>query len=156
MEDNIQWRKMKHIHILFSAVGAAILFAFISQVNIPKSDTIRQVKQLTGNQLYKKHCGTCHQADGKGVRGMFPPLSGNEKITGTSAELIRIVLFGMEGPIVVNGRDYNQLMPPQNYLTDKQIADILTYVRSSWDNKASAVTTAEVLKARKLGKLKTN
>lgn len=87
---------------------------------------------------------------------MFPPLSGNEKITGTSAELIRIVLFGMEGPIVVNGRDYNQLMPPQNYLTDKQIADILTYVRSSWDNKASAVTTAEVLKARKLGKLKTN
>lgn len=99
---------------------------------------------------------TCHQADGKGVRNMFPPLSGNEKVTGASAEIIRIVLFGMQGPIVVNGRNYNQPMPPQSYLTDKQIADILTYIRSSWDNKASAVTTAEVLKARKLGKPKSN
>jgi mono/diheme cytochrome c family protein len=85
---------------------------------------------------------------------MFPPLSGNEKITGPSSDIIRIVLFGLEGPITVNERDYNQPMPPQSYLTDKQLADILTYVRSSWDNKASPVTPEEVLKARKLGKVK--
>jgi mono/diheme cytochrome c family protein len=147
---------MKYTLILLSAIITAVLFANLHANYDQQADTTRKAKVLTGNQLYTKYCMTCHQADGRGVRGMFPPLSGNEKVTGASDEIIRIVLFGMEGPIVVNGRDYNQPMPPQGYLSDKQIADILTYVRSSWDNKASAVSPAEVLKARKLGKLKTN
>jgi mono/diheme cytochrome c family protein len=146
---------MKYTLIILSAIITAVLFANL-HANDQQADTTRNAKVLTGNQLYAKYCMTCHQADGRGVRGMFPPLSGNEKITGVSDEIIRIVLFGMEGPIVVNGRDYNQPMPPQSYLSDKQIADILTYIRSSWDNKASAVSPAEVLKARKLGKMKTN
>lgn len=146
---------MKHQLILIAALSSGILLNLNFLSTIFRSDSI-QVNQLTGNQLYTKHCGTCHQADGNGVRGMFPPLSGNEKVTGASDELIKIVLFGMEGPIVVNGRNYNQPMPPQSYLSDKQIADILTFIRSSWDNKASALTPAEVLKARKAGKPKTN
>jgi mono/diheme cytochrome c family protein len=147
---------MKYTLILLSAIGTAILFAINLHANDQQADTTRQAKVLTGNQLYTKYCQTCHQADGGGVRGMFPPLYDNEKVTGMSAEIIRIVLFGMEGPIVVNGKNYNQPMPPQSYLSDKQIAEILTYIRSSWGNKASAVSPAEVLKARKLGKPKTN
>lgn len=111
-------------------------------------------KQTTPVQLYNKYCLTCHQQDGRGVRGMFPPLVGNEKITGSKTDLISIVLFGLEGPITVNGKDYNQPMPPQAYLNDKQIADILTYIRSSWGNKAPSVTQEEVLKIRKAGKAK--
>jgi aldose sugar dehydrogenase len=108
----------------------------------------QQANQSPGAQLYTKYCLTCHQADGGGVRNMFPPLAGNPKITGPSADIIKIVLNGLKGPIVVNERDYNQVMPPQNYLDDKQIADILSYVRNEWGNKASPVKPEEVAKAR--------
>jgi nitrite reductase (NO-forming) len=114
-----------------------------------------QGDQSTGGQLYTKYCLTCHQADGKGVRGIFPPLTGNARVTGSPMDIMRIVVFGLEGQITVNERDYNQVMPPQGYLTDKQIADILSYVRSSWENKASPITDEDVSKARKLGKLQT-
>jgi mono/diheme cytochrome c family protein len=113
-----------------------------------------QVDQTSGNQLYKKYCLTCHQEDGSGVRGNFPPFIGNEKITGPSNDLIRIVLFGLEGPIVVNGKDYNQPMPAQDNLNDKQIADVLSYIRYKWGNKASPILPKEVGKVRKLGKVK--
>jgi mono/diheme cytochrome c family protein len=111
-----------------------------------------QGDQNPGLELYNKYCLSCHQADGGGVRGMFPPLAGNNKITGPSDDLIRIVLFGLQGPVEVNGRDYNQRMPAQNYLSDKQIADILSYIRNTWGNKAATVSPAEVGKVRKLGK----
>lgn len=113
-----------------------------------------KVNQTTGDKLYKKYCLTCHQADGSGVRGMFPPFVGNGKITGPSNDLIRIVLFGLEGPIVVNGIDYDQTMPAQDYLSDKQIADILSYIRNKWGNKAPPITPEEVGKIRKSGKSK--
>lgn len=138
------------------------IFFFIKTLNFQPEllsgpdKIILQAAEPAGTALFKKHCSTCHQMDGNGVRHMFPPLAGNEKITGPSADVIRIVLFGLEGPITVNERDYNQPMPPQAYLTDKQISEILTYIRSSWGNKASAVTPAEVSKVRKAGKPKTN
>jgi nitrite reductase (NO-forming) len=146
---------MKNSLIILSIIASSAIIFFYN-FSGPNQTDVKVQGQLTGNQLYKKYCSTCHQADGKGVRGMFPPLSGNEKVIGPSSEIIKIVLFGLEGPITVNERDYNQPMPPQKYLTDKQIADILTFVRSSWDNKASSVTPDEVLKARKLGKVKPN
>jgi mono/diheme cytochrome c family protein len=110
-----------------------------------------QTARLTGSQLYIKQCLVCHQANGTGVPSMFPPLAGNDKIKGPSSELIKIVLFGLKGSIKVNGRDYNQVMPPQAYLSDKQIADILSYIRTTWGNKASLITPAEVGKIRKMG-----
>lgn len=113
-----------------------------------------QTDQSTGSQLYIKQCLTCHQANGTGVPGMFPPLAGNIKITGPSTDVIKIVLFGLQGPLTVNERDYNQVMPAQGYLTDKQIADILNYVRNIWGNKASRITPEEVEKVRKQGKAK--
>lgn len=113
-----------------------------------------QGTQLTGNQLYAKQCLTCHQANGGGVPGMFPPLAGNAKISGPPSDIIRIVLFGLQGPLTVNGKDYNQLMPAQGYLSDKQIAELLTYIRSIWGNKASSVSAEQVGNIRKLGKAK--
>ena len=144
-----------NLFVLSIFASAAFLFFFNNQPDNNQPGK-RLQGELTGNQLYAKYCLTCHQADGKGVRGMFPPLSGNAKVTDAPEEIIRIVLFGLQGPITVNERDYNQPMPPQSYLSDKQIADILTYVRSSWDNKASSISSDDVLKARKLGKLKAN
>lgn len=130
-----------------------LIFSTIAASNANKLRINRQeADQPDGMQLYTKYCKTCHQVDGKGVRGMFPPLSGNAKVTGPASDVIKIVLFGLQGPITVNDRDYDQVMPPQGYLSDKQIADILSYVRSSWENKASPVKQEDVAKIRKQGK----
>jgi mono/diheme cytochrome c family protein len=109
----------------------------------------KKAEQALGKDLYEKYCLSCHQADGNGVRGMFPPLAGNKTITGEADTLIRIVLHGLEGPIEVNGATYNQVMPAQDYLKDAEIAAILTYIRSSWGNNSAAVATEDVAKERK-------
>ena len=109
-----------------------------------------QESKVTGEQLYIKYCLQCHQQDGNGVRNMFPPLAGNPKVNGPASDIIKIVLSGLQGPVEVNGRDYDQSMPAQDYLDDDQIASILTYVRKSWGNKAPAVKAEEVKKIRAL------
>ncbi|HEX2968375.1 MAG TPA: cytochrome c [Bacteroidales bacterium] len=109
-----------------------------------------------GEQEYAKYCLTCHQADGNGVRGQFPPLAGNQTITGPADSLVKIVLLGLQGPIEVNGQtqNYSQIMPAQDYLTDDQIADVLTYIRNSWGNKAPEVKPGLVAKIRNENKIK--
>jgi mono/diheme cytochrome c family protein len=101
-----------------------------------------------GQVVYKNVCITCHQADGGGVPNMNPPLIKTEYVLGDKARLSHIVLAGLAEPIEINGDDYKQHMPAQNYLTDQQIADVLTFVRNSFGNKASAVKVAEVQAVR--------
>ncbi len=101
-----------------------------------------------GAVVYKNVCITCHQADGGGVQNMNPPLIKTEYVLGDKTRLSHIVLAGLAEPIEINGDDYKQHMPAQNYLTDQQIADVLTYVRNSFGNKASAVKVAEVQAVR--------
>jgi mono/diheme cytochrome c family protein len=144
---------MRATNLYFVALCFFLIFRLVSS---PEGLTIqKQSVEPAGNKLYKTYCLTCHQADGTGVRNQFPPLAGNAKITGPSADLIRIVLYGLEGPVTVNGREYNQLMPAQGYLSDKQIADILSFIRNTWGNKAVLITPEEVARVRKQGKLKT-
>jgi nitrite reductase (NO-forming) len=90
------------------------LYLYSKSQQDQKSNTqkpARQTGEQTGQQLFAKTCLACHQADGNGVRNMFPPLAGNEKVTGPSADVIKIVLFGLQGPVTVNGRDYDQVCP---------------------------------------------
>lgn len=94
---------------------------------------------LTGEAVYAKYCATCHQQDGEGIPGAFPPLAGAEWVEGDPGRLVRLVLNGMQGPITVRGERYNNLMTPHAFLTDEQIAAVLTYVRSSFGNDAPAV-----------------
>lgn len=93
-------------------------------------------------------CSACHQADGKGLAGVYPPLAGSDWVTGDPNIPIAIVLHGMQGPVTVNGQQYNSLMAPLGSLSDEQIAAILTYERASWGNSASAVTAAQVAQVR--------
>jgi mono/diheme cytochrome c family protein len=93
-------------------------------------------------------CQTCHQADGKGLPGVYPPLAGSEWVTGPAELPIAIVLHGLQGEIVVAGVTYNNNMMPWKHLDDAQIAAALTYVRSAWGNAAPAVTAADVAKVR--------
>lgn len=100
---------------------------------------------VSGPQVYGRTCITCHQANGRGTPGVFPPLAGSPFATGGKARLIRLVLNGMTGPLTVEGTRYNGVMPPwKGQLTDAEVAAVLTYVRSSFGNTADAVTEAEV------------
>ena len=104
-----------------------------------------------GAELYQR-CVTCHQANGEGLPGAFPPLAGSEWATAANPAVpIRIVLHGMQGPVTVKGAEYNGLMPAYGTgieMTDEEVAAVLTYVRQSWGNSASAVTAQQVAAER--------
>lgn len=93
-------------------------------------DNLQQGGELSGGILFDTYCSTCHQRDGQGDNNRFPPLVGSDWVTGDEDRLIDIVLNGRQGEIMVNGRTYNDLMPPHQHLDDLAIASILTYVRN--------------------------
>lgn len=101
-----------------------------------------------GETLYRTHCSACHRANGEGFAGMYPPLAGTDWVTGDKSRLIAIALNGMQGPIEVNGISYNQVMIPHSFLNDQQLADVLTYIRNSFGNRAGTVHPSEVKKLR--------
>jgi mono/diheme cytochrome c family protein len=100
---------------------------------------------VSGQQVYQRTCGTCHQANGRGMPNAFPPIAGSPFATGDKGRLIRIVLHGLSGPLTVEGTRYNGVMPPwKTQLNDREIAAVLTYVRSNFGNNAGPVTEEEV------------
>lgn len=97
-----------------------------------------------GKKVYLKNCVSCHQSDGGGVPGLNPPLIKTDWVLGHKKRLIHTLLNGLVDPIVVNGEEYSNPMPSQAHLTDQEIADVLTYIRNSFGNKASHVHASEV------------
>jgi nitrite reductase (NO-forming) len=94
-------------------------------------------------------CFVCHQPEGQGVPSQIPPLAKSDFLAGRdTSDLIRGVLAGRTGEIVVNGKTYNGTMVPMNYLTDEQIANVLTYVRNSWGNTGDAISIQDVARIR--------
>ncbi len=107
-----------------------------------------QQQKMPGELVYKKYCISCHQADGGGVPNMSPPLIKTSYTLGEKEPLIKIVLNGLKN-VEINEETYNNPMPALgSVLKDKEIADVLTYVRNSFGNKAPAVTAGEVKKVR--------
>ncbi|HEY6976904.1 MAG TPA: cytochrome c [Chitinophagaceae bacterium] len=105
-----------------------------------------------GKKLYEQYCLTCHQADGGGVPKMNPPLINTSYVTGDKQKLVQWVLKGSTESVPIDGKYYSNNMPPQAYLKDEEIADILTYIRNSFGNKASAITATEVKGIRAITK----
>ncbi len=121
--------------------------------DIRMQDWVRPVavdssKALDGKTLFegKGTCINCHQAGGRGVPGVFPPLAGNPHVTeGDGAYVARTIIHGREGRVEVNGKVFDAVMPPigqQQGLSDAEVAAIASYVRNSWGNRAPAVTPA--------------
>ena len=99
--------------------------------------------------MFTNNCAGCHGANGAGVPGLFPPLVDNPYESGDAKRVIHTVKYGLTGKIVVKGKTYNGAMPAwEGSLTDAQIADVITYVRTKW-NKSSAVTVAQVRAVKK-------
>jgi len=101
-----------------------------------------------GQVVYTKFCLTCHQVDGSGVPNLNPPLIQTKWTLGSKTVLIEQVLKGSNGKVEIDGDTFHNTMPPLATLTDQQIADVLTYVRNNFGNKASTVTPAEVKAVR--------
>jgi mono/diheme cytochrome c family protein len=114
--------------------------------------TALQTSMLRGKKVYTQYCMACHQVDGSGVPRLNPPLSKTSFVLGDKTRLIKIVLNGLDEEIEINGEYYSNTMPALNTLKDQEIADVLTYVRNSFQNKASAVTAAQVKAVRATNK----
>lgn len=111
-------------------------------------DNLQREEINPGALTYLRYCGICHQANGEGASGRFPPLKGTDWVTGDKERLIDIVLNGREEAMEVNGETYTNAMPQHSFLSDKELAAVLTYIRSSFGNEAEAVTEQEVKKVR--------
>jgi mono/diheme cytochrome c family protein len=114
-----------------------------------------QAAELTpaekGKKIFAANCATCHQANGLGVAGQYPPLAGSEIVNGGARRPTMIVLKGLQGPLTVKGQHYGSavMQPWEKTLTDQKIADVLTYVRQEWGNTAGPVSAEGVAALRK-------
>lgn len=111
---------------------------------------------VLGKKQYDAVCISCHQANGLGLPPTFPPLAGSEWVTGSNERLIRLVVYGMTGPVTVKGVVYNAAPMPvigkvagsAYNLGDDKVAAVLTYIRQEWGNVGPPITTEQVAAIR--------
>jgi mono/diheme cytochrome c family protein len=101
-----------------------------------------------GQIVFENLCLNCHQPDGNGLPGIYPPIAKSEWVTRDADRLIEIIIRGAQGRITVNGKPFNNIMPPSG-LDDQRIADVLTYVRSHFGNAAAPINPEQVQNIRK-------
>lgn len=133
--------------IISVIVMIGVIAVLSSATSFPMQDSLKASIER-GKKVYENTCLACHQINGSGVPGMNPPLKKTKWVLGDKKTLINIILKGMDEEIVVNDEIYSNVMPAFANLSDQEIADVLTYVRNSYGNKASQITEAEVKKVR--------
>lgn len=101
-----------------------------------------------GGKIYSANCAACHQANGKGLTGAFPPLAESDYIANDHMKAVSAVINGLSGPITVNEANYNSVMPNLAYMSDSDVADVVTFVLNSFGNKGGEVSAAQVAVAR--------
>jgi nitrite reductase (NO-forming) len=112
------------------------------------SSMTKEIQMERGKKVFLSVCFACHMQEGQGLPGVFPPLAESDFLKADKDRAIRIPLKGLSGPVTVNGKQYNNVMPPQTQLSDSQVADVLTYVMNSWGNNLGTVSTADVKRTR--------
>lgn len=122
-----------------------------AKTTAPKASGTASVLHTTGagQKVYEQYCLSCHQVNGSGVPNLNPPLRKTDWVLGDKTRLINVVLKGLKDA-EVEGDIYDNEMPSHQFLTDAQIADVLTYIRSSFGNQASAITADDVTQVRSL------
>jgi mono/diheme cytochrome c family protein len=129
---------MRKTFLLITCAAAFLLTA--AQV---KPKPVPKKVMDNGKKVYDTYCLPCHQQDGSGVPNMTPTLIKTTWVTGDKTKLVQVILKGLKG-VEVDGETYENVMAPHDYLTDQEIADVTTYIRNSFGNKASMLTPAEV------------
>lgn len=100
-----------------------------------------------GERLYKANCANCHMDDGVGLGGLIPPLAGSDYLAANRDALPCMLRKGLEGPIVVNGKTYNEKMPGIPTLTPIQVTNLLNYLNQAWGNQNGLYRLDEVTQA---------
>lgn len=98
-----------------------------------------------GAEIYNNFCASCHLANGEGIPNVFPPVNGSNWLTEKREETILAVKNGIQGPITVNGVEYDNLMPDLG-LEDEEVADVLNYIFEAWENDVEPPVTVEEVK----------
>lgn len=115
----------------------------------PVKDNLDEKRVMArGEQLYMQYCRSCHQRSGAGDGNRYPPIVRSEWVRGDSSRLINVLLKGLQGPITVSGKEYNNVMPAFQFLNDQDLAELLTYVRKGFSNWRSAITPEQVAAER--------
>jgi glucose/arabinose dehydrogenase/mono/diheme cytochrome c family protein len=120
----------------------------VATVAVKKAEEEIDEALLPGKNVYQTYCAACHMMSGKGAPGMNPPLIATDWVVGDKERLIKVILNGLNEPIEIQGEIYQNIMASHAFLTDQQIADVLSFIRNSWGNKASYVTVDEVAEIR--------
>ncbi|MEQ9415405.1 MAG: cytochrome c [Cyclobacteriaceae bacterium] len=132
---------MKQIQAILFLLGlTSILFSF-------QQDDELKASMVRGKEVFNANCATCHMQNGEGIEGVYPPLAKSDYLMADKLRAIKQVLKGASGPMTVNGVQYNGFMTGFD-LSDKEVSDVLNYIRNSWGNKSEAITPAEVKSAR--------
>ncbi|MBP6385554.1 MAG: cytochrome c [Pseudarcicella sp.] len=120
-----------------------IFFIFIYSCQ-SKESLKREQYIVEGMTQYELHCANCHQADGKGLEDLYPPLANSDFLKNNKKAVICTILNGMEGSLVVNGKTYHQPMPANQQLKPIDIAEIVTYIYNTWSDEKVITSTAYV------------
>lgn len=115
---------------------------------VTKVTKVSAAVMANGNKIYGQYCLSCHMADGGGVQNMNPPLNGTSYVLGDKTRLIKVILNGFSQNVDIDGESYTNVMAPHNFLKDQEIADVLSYIRNSFGNKASGISALEVKAVR--------
>ena len=136
---------MKKIWIVGGVMVAVTVVFWISCRSSATRDAVGR-----GQKIYTQYCLSCHQPDGGGVSELNPPLKNTAEVVGEESRLIGIVVNGFSGDADINGNNYTNPMPAFGpSLKDDEIADVLTYVRNSFGDKASEISAGQVKAVRK-------
>ena len=133
---------------LGSVIVMTGIIAVLTSAKISPSQDKLKASIERRKTVYENTCLACHKINGSGVPGMNPPLKKTKWVVGDKKTLINVILKGLDQEIVVDDETYTNVMPAFANLSDQEIADVLTYIRNSFGNKASQVTEAEVKKLR--------
>jgi len=112
------------------------------------SGLTKEIQIAKGKAVYMQTCFVCHQVNGEGIPAQIPPLAKSDYLMADKYRAVRNILFGQTGEVVVNGKTYNGTMIPLNYLSDEDVANVVTYVVNSFGNSGDVVKVEEVRRIR--------
>ncbi len=143
----------KHTMVIVIVLPAILSIYGFSATTNSKQDKEQQQAQLAksmeeGEMIYMDFCITCHRADGRGIKGVNPPLAQSDFLLNKRAASIRAVKYGQKGEVIVNGVTYNGLMAPQG-LDDQEVADVMNYILNSWGNQSEKMVSIKEVAAIK-------
>ncbi len=150
-------KEVDEVYLGDESVASAMKAKDKGTVNTTKAPELKLAKKADGKQVFEKSCAMCHQANGQGVEGVFPPLAKSDFLRKLAnqkdrSDLIAILQNGKTGKITVNGKEYNGIMTPVSSINDGEMTAVLNYITNTWGNSAPKFAEDEVKAGREKAK----